>query len=413
MIRSLTIGLPIGSMSPVQIEREVIHLVEAARKTLAQESLTPRTIRFTLPALGGAGEVEGAISSTLRFVNDLAASTSVRWFCLPLDFVSSGPRRERLAAALDALVKFPRLFLNLIIANDLRIAVDAANDAAQFVLNVSRKTNNGFDNFRIGCSCNCQPNTPFFPFSRHEGEELAFSFAMETTAIALEATRARAGRQDLNVSRDQLVTALTGAMAQVHKAGESLAAVTPAEYRGLDASLAPLPHSRSSVGALVEQLLGAPIGSHGSVFITAILTDALRTALASSGARPVGFNGVMFAVLEDDRLASAISRRYITLGGLLSLSAICGCGIDMVPISGTSFQEEIAALILDVAGLSSALGKALGIRVLPIPNRLVNEFTQFNVDFLCDSRIIELTSNNHRLSVSSPTIELFCPLRPT
>ena len=79
---------------------------------------------------------------------------TVRWFCMPLDFVAGGPRRERLLAALDAMTKFPRVFLNMIVANKDGISIGGINDAASFVLNASKKTNNGFDNFRVGASAN-------------------------------------------------------------------------------------------------------------------------------------------------------------------------------------------------------------------------------------------------------------------
>jgi uncharacterized protein len=59
----------------------------------------------------------------------------------------------------------------------------------------------------------------------------------------------------------------------------------------------------------------------------------------------------------------------------------------MVPIPGDVFEEEIASLIVDVAGLSTALKKPLGVRLLPIPMRQENEFTDFSHDFLFNSRI--------------------------
>src|SRR5689334_12868066 len=185
MIRSLTIGLPIGESSPAEIETRVRALLRAKDEVLAGRE--PRTLRFTLPPSGAEGEAEGALFSRLRWVDELATATGVRWYCLPLDFVAAGPRRGRLAVALDAVTRFQRLFLNLILAADRRIAVNAAHDAAQLVLDISKKSNNGFDNFRVGASFNCPPNAPFFPFSRHQGAGVAFSFALETTQVALEA----------------------------------------------------------------------------------------------------------------------------------------------------------------------------------------------------------------------------------
>lgn len=377
---------------------------------MADAGLTPRTVRFTLPAVGVAGEVPGSLLSRLRFVDELASRLQVRWFCLPLDFVDEGDRRERLSGALDAITRFPRMFLNMVIADGGRIAVDGASDAADLILKASRKSNNGFDNFRVGASCNCPSNAPFFPFSRHVGDGVAFSFALETTGIALEATRARA---DVETFREHLVESLTPALRKVDALGAQIEESTGSSYCGLDASFAPFPDGRMSVAGLIEQVLGAPVGNSGGLFVTAVLTDILRTALKNSGARSTGFNGVMFSLLEDEQLAIASNRRGIALDTLIAAAAVCGCGVDMVPIPGNTFQEEIASVILDVAALSSTLAKPLGVRMLPIPGREVNEFTRFNLDFLCDSRIMAMASGEQSISTAKHLFELESPLRST
>lgn len=396
MIRSLTIGLPLDTLSTAEIEARTKRLLEAAGDSLAQHGMAPRTVRFTLPASGSEGEPEGALLSRLRWVDEFARSTGVRWFCLPLDLVTEGPRRGRLSAALDGIVRFEKMFLNLVLAADRKVAVSAAHDAAKLVLDVSRKSNNGFDNFRVGASFNCPTNAPFFPFSRHTGPEVRFSFALETTQPALEALRDFPQPQDAGAVRDRISEVLAPRLRAVDELGRQLADATHTEYVGLDASLAPMPSDNVSVATLVEQIVGGSIGSAGSVFATAFLTDALRSALAASGARAVGFNGVMYSVLEDPALAAANNKRRITLDGLLAMSTVCACGLDMVPVPGLSFVEELSAVMLDVAALSCALDKPLGARLLPIPSGTVNEFTKFNLDFLCDSRVIGLSANDRR-----------------
>jgi uncharacterized protein len=407
MIRSLTIGLPLGAISTAEIQERVSRLVRAKEEMLA--AIPPRTLRFTLPPSGPEGEAEGALLSRLRFVDELANATGIRWYCLPLDLCSSGPRRGRLTAALDAITRFERLFLNLILAADRKIAVNAAQDAAQLVLDISKKSNNGFDNFRVGASFNCPPNAPFFPFSRHQGDNVAFSFALETTQIALAALKDFKRTQDAGAVRDRIIEALTPALKQVHELGERMAQSAGCEYRGLDASFAPMPVEDVSVARLVEKVIGAPIGTHGSVFATAFLTDALRAALAASEARAVGFNGVMYSLLEDPALAAAHSKRRINLDGLMTLSTVCACGLDMIPVPGLSFPEEISAVMLDVAALSCALDKPLGARLLPIPGAHVNELTELNLDFLCDSRVLGLTANDRRLESETQLLGLRVP----
>ena len=411
MIRSLTIGLPLDARSTAEIDRDVRLLMAEAQSALARSGMVPRTLRFTLPPSGVEGEPEGALLSRLRWVDELARATGVRWFCQPLDFVAAGPRRGRIAAVLDGITRFERMFLNLVLADERQLAVNAARDAAKLILDISRKSNNGFDNFRVGASFNCPPNAPFFPFSRHAGERVAFSFALETTQLAIAALTGFVKPNDAGAVRDHIVSVLTPRLRVVDQIGQEIAQRTDTDYRGLDASFAPMPVDNVSVGTLVEMIIGVPPGGHGSVFATAFLTDALRASIIASGARPAGFNGVMYSILEDPVLAAANSQRRVTLDGLLAMATVCACGLDMVPVPGLSFPEEISAVMLDVAALSCALDKPLGVRLLPIPNAHVNELTKLNLDFLCDSRVIGLSSNDRQLESGEQLLSLRAPRR--
>lgn len=409
MIRSLTIGIPVGSSSQAAIDKGARDLIARARSILSARQITPRTFRYTLPAIGPEGESEGYVQSLVRWVDALASDTNVRWFCLPFDFVTEAVRSHRLETALDIVSRFPRLFTNLIVSDERALSVPAINDVARLVTRIARKSNNGFDNFRVGASCACPANAPFFPFSRHEGERIAFSFALETTGLALAVADELGKAPPIDRYRDRLVDKLAVMLAEVHAVGLEIERETDCVYAGLDASLAPFPDGRMSVAGLIEQLLGATFGGQGSVFITGVLTDALRASIDRSGAKAVGFNGVMFSLLEDNALAAANSRRLVSFDALTAASAVCGCGIDMVPVSGTSFPEEIAAVILDIAAMAASLHKPLGVRLLPIPNRSANEFTAFNMDFLCDSRIIGLAGHDRGLASDHHAFSLLSP----
>lgn len=413
MLRAVTVGVPIASGATTSLKSDVRALLADVRQHLAAAGITSRTTRLTLPPFRRDAEVPGVVGNALSWADGLASEVGARWICAPFDLMDGEVRAERMLAALDAIGRFPRAFINLIVAADGRISTQAVNDASTYVLNVAKKSRNGFDNFRVGVSANCPPNFPFLPFSRHEGDEIVVTFAMETVATALAAAERLELRRgaDLAAFRDALVEDLVPELRALDEIGLGVEAAGHARYGGLDASLAPLPDGRMSVGGLVERLLGAPVGSQGSVFVTTLLTDALRTAIRESGARAVGFNGVMYSVLEDEVLAAAVNRRHVDLDTLTALAAVCGCGLDMVPIPGTAFAEEIAAAMFDIAALSSTLAKPLGIRLLPIPNKSVNEFTEFNLDFLCDSRVVALSPNDSRFHSGDGPIGLRSPLR--
>lgn len=413
MIRSLTIGLPLGQISPSELADKVEKLISSSSLVLGARNMSPRTKRFTLPALSPNDVIPGAINGTLNWVNTFATDADVRWFCLPLNLRAPGSSRDMLRAAMSALERFPRLFLNLMAADSTGISSLGVDAAARFILDASKKSASGYDNFRVGVSLNCPANAPFFPASRHEGENVSFSFALETVELVMDVVRSTQGveKTDLMTTRDRIIDELVPMLQQVDKAGREIAEAAGVDYCGLDASLAPFPADNSSVGAIIEELLGSPVGSEGTVLVTTVLTDAIRESLLQSRVASVGFNGVMFSVLEDSVLAASLSRRSINLGSLLALSAVCGVGVDMVPISGLSLPDDVGGVILDVAGISATLNKPLTVRVLPIPHKLENEMTSFNMDFLCDSRILALSSAGGGLLNSGEPIVLRNPIR--
>ena len=162
------------------------------------------------------------------------------------------------------------------------------------------------------------------------------------------------------------------------------------DYKGIDASLAPIPQTTQSIGFLYEFLGVGTLGNLGSLSITSRLTDLINKAFDNSKAKKAGFNGVMFSPLEDDWLSKQSVKGLLDLESLMLYSTVCGCGIDMLPLPGDIFSETIASLICDVVTLSHKLNKPLGIRVLPIPGKFSNDKTNFNHDFLSDMKIINI-----------------------
>lgn len=189
---------------------------------------------------------------------------------------------------------------------------------------------------------------------------------------------------------DRFIDYLQARLEAIDVFARELATKTGVEYAGLDASLAPFPDGDISIGKLLSNLGARPSGSQGTLFLTSILTNCIKTAVKRSNALATGFNGVMFSVLEDDELASANNRRRLSIDTLNAWSTVCGCGLDMIPIPGSTLVEDISAIILDTSALAVRLKKPLGVRLLPIPGKEVNEFTQFNFDFLCNSRVINI-----------------------
>jgi uncharacterized protein (UPF0210 family) len=159
-----------------------------------------------------------------------------------------------------------------------------------------------------------------------------------------------------------------------------------AAFLGIDFSLAPYPKVEQSIGTAIE-LMGVPaVGGHGSLAAVAILADLLDQAQFQK----VGFNGVMLPVMEDSSLAMRVLGGDLEIKDLLLYSTVCGTGLDTIPLPGEVTQEQLYAILLDLAVLAQRLGKPLTARMMPVPGKLVGDATDFDFEYFANSRVMDL-----------------------
>lgn len=385
-IRSVTIGADPDAQPFETLGLLLDDFRSGSASTFETLRMDVQTWRLVLPAAEpSAGFSRFTMGNRIDAIQRVASKVGIRWLCQPFRCQAGWPKDELAAISLELIRRHPNLFLHFLVGEGGRIYWETLNTVAKIILDVSRLSKNGFDNFRIGAGCQIRPNTPFFPFSFHEGAK-GFSLAVEIIGllhdIALQNQSA-----SITTLRDLWVQALAETCREVGLAATQIEKDTGWEFKGLDISLAPYPAPDKSVARLIENIGPRHAGNSGTLAVTAILTDILKTALAQSGVRSAGFNGVMYSVMEDEGLAAANNARHLTLEKLMNFSSVCGCGIDMVPLAGGIFSEEIANIVFDVASLALCLNKPLGVRVLPIPMKESNEMTDFNHDFIVNTRI--------------------------
>ena len=159
---------------------------------------------------------------------------------------------------------------------------------------------------------------------------------------------------------------------------------------GIDYSFAPFPDADKSIGGAMEALGFGSVGANGSLFVAGFLTDCLQRATFQKA----GFNGLMLPVLED----SVLAKVGYSVQELLAYSAVCGIGLDTVPIPGNTSADAIAAIFLDTATLAIRLQKPLTARLMPIPDKKAGDEINFDFPFFADSHIMPVSPR--------PTIEL-------
>ena len=402
-IRSTTIGIDTDGASITDLQSDIKNFITLSDSLFKKSNISVRTHRLTTSPIGKNNHIDDArVQSTARWITDLTETIGVRWFCLPFNFIEHDFKPENVNILNNLLKKFPQAFLNVMVADEEKINKRSVISASSLINNVSKISQNGFDNFRLGISSNCKPHTPFFPFSYHEGSK-GFSLALEVVDGFLELIH-KHKLEDSNFKRDLLVKKLKSGLVEINEIGLSIEKQTGFKYYGLDSSLAPFPDGSTSVGKLLELLGLELVGSNGTLLMTSYLTNIIKSSIEDSGVRSVGFNGVMYSVLEDDFLAASAKAKNISLDSLALYSSVCGCGLDMVPLPGDVFDEELASIIFDIAALSVSLNKPLGVRLLPIRGKRVNEMTEFNFDFLVDTRIFEIRNKAISLDYLSNNI---------
>lgn len=388
-IRAITLGVDWKQCRQGDFESDLASFFADARARFSQAGFEPRTCRVALPSAVAAPGTD--LETTREMIDRLSMACrelDIRWFVVP--FQGFGKDADEVnSLALEFAQQYENAFINYLVTQQRQLDRQAILSASAFVRDVSQLSDNGFDNFRCGVSFNCRPNGAFFPFTYQEGNQ-GFSLALELVPQFLDTIR-RHAREPLEIIRNAIIEELSPMLRQLDCISQQIEKSTGMNYYGMDTSLAPHPEDpEHSVALIVEQLGIDKFGASGTVFATSILTDTLRSLIKSSGVRATGFNGVMYSLLEDRHLSTQASESEAPLiDTLLACSTMCGCGLDMLPLPGDISVKEISAIMLDVAAIAICLDKPLGVRLLPVPGKCAGDFTEFDHDFIHNTRIQE------------------------
>jgi len=263
------------------------------------------------------------------------------------------------------------------------ISLKAIKACAEIIQRSSTITPDGFANLRFAALANVKAGAPFFPAAYWNEEEPAFAIALESADLAVQAFD---GPWTLDDGRRQLIS-------EIEKHGQAIARISNKElsdtrFFGIDFSLAPFPDDAHSLGNAVEKMGVPKIGLHGSLAAAAILTEAVDRADFPH----TGFSGFMQPILEDSVLAKRAAEGTLTIKDALLYSAVCGTGLDTVPLPGDTSAEDMSPLLLDLCALALRLDKPLTARLMPVPGKKAGDATEFEFGFFANSKVMMLES---------------------
>jgi uncharacterized protein (UPF0210 family) len=268
---------------------------------------------------------------------------------------------------------------SLIIADENGIHWDGVRAAAKVIQFVAEHSPGSAGNFNFAATAMLEPYAPFFPGSNHVGSGRRFSIGTEGANVVDQVFAETAGNTPLAIER---LTSVIGEHATaLEKAAKLIEKETGWAYMGIDATPAPL--GDVSIGAAIEKFTGAKFGSAGTMTAAAVITRAVQAAPV----KRVGYSGLMVPVMEDKLLAQRWSEGTYGVDAVLAYSAVCGTGLDTIPLAGDVSQQQIERILGDVASLAFKWKKPLSARLLPCKGKKAGERTSFEDPFLINTLI--------------------------
>jgi hypothetical protein len=268
-------------------------------------------------------------------------------------------------------------------AVDTGISLAAVRACAENIHAIADLSPDGFANLRFAALANVAAGSPFFPAAYHNADMPAFALAMEAADLAVQAIE---GAASLLEARQSMISSLEQQAKALAETAALLSQQFGTGFAGIDFTLAPFPEASRSIGTAIEKLGVPAVGMHGSLAAVAFLADTIDRARFPR----TGFSGLMLPVLEDAVLAQRAGEGQLSVPDLLLYSAVCGTGLDTIPLPGDTTREAIAALLLDLAALAQRLGKPLTARLLPIPGKKAGDSTGFDFPYFAHSRVMGL-----------------------
>lgn len=266
--------------------------------------------------------------------------------------------------------------------------------SAQAVNKISKITPRGEGNFNFTVNFNCAPLIPYFPASYHQSKlGNCFVIGLETPDLLVsilsdleKQASLKSHNENYNTYFSALSEGLQFYISDINHIIERSTLDNSFKFSGFDSSAAPSKECSSMV-TVYEKMGVDYFGASGTVEASALLTKVFKSI---KGVELVGFSGLMLALTEDTGLAEGTLNNHYDIRALLTYSAVCGIGLDTVPIPGDTSIEKITALMRDTGTMAFRLNKPLTVRLFPVPHLKAGEITAFESDDLCNCAVLKV-----------------------
>ncbi len=278
-----------------------------------------------------------------------------------------------------ALSTLPNIEASSIIADESGIHWKTIDRTAELVKYVAEHSPRAQGTFNFTATAMLKPLGPFYPGSFHTGVGKQFSIGIEGAGLVADVFTRDKGNAEAATA--DLTAALTKHAKVADSIGNKVAAETGWAYVGFDPTPAPL--GEVSIATAIEDFTGAKFGSSGTLTAARIITAAVKAVPV----KQIGYSGLMVPVMEDKVMAQRWAEGDFNVDSLLAYSAVCGTGLDTIPLPGDVSLDQMKRMYSDVASLALKWNKPLSARLQPVPNKKAGDVTDYQDPYLFNTTI--------------------------
>jgi uncharacterized protein (UPF0210 family) len=379
-VRAITAFLALDRARYQEQVQDTLKMLRQAKRTIEAGGYQVESIRITTQPFP---EYSRGLSrqEALRFFGEYDALAAKESFDGNIGPAMLGdgddPARAELLGEILSATK--TLGASLIMAGEDGIHWKCVTAAARLVKFVEEHSPGSAANFNFAATALLAPYGPFYPGAYHLGTGRRFAIGTEGANVVDQVFAETGGNAPLATER--LTQALSAHCMAIEKLARQIEKETSWAYMGIDPTPAPL--REVSIGAAIEKFTGGKFGSSGTMTAAAAITKAVQ----SVPVKRVGYCGLMVPVMEDSLLSQRWSEGTYDVDALLAYSAVCGTGLDTIPMAGDVTQQQIERILGDVATLAFKWKKPLSARLLPVKGKQVGDRTEFDDPFLVNAVI--------------------------
>ena len=377
-VRAITAFINLDRAQYQQQIADTVKMLKYARTVFESRGYEVETIRISTQPFP---EYTKGLSEqqALAFFKDYDALAQKENFAASMGpaMLNAGDPESQADLLVDVLKNTKSINGSLAVAGDDGVRWGAVGAAARAVKKLE-DTAHSQGNFKFAAIALVPPLTPFFPGSYHTGFGHQFAIALES---ANTVTAAFQGAPDLATAKQRLLDRLTTEAFAIQDLAGRIDRDMGWTYMGIDLSPAPL--KDVSIGTAIENLTSEPVGSSGTLTAAATITSVLKEIQV----KQTGYSGLMLPILEDARLAQRWGEGRIAIDALLSYSAVCGTGLDTVPLPGNVAEKQLELMIGDVASLAVKWHKPLSARLLPVAGKNPGDTTEFDDPYMVNTTV--------------------------